>query len=479
MTQLRTGQERSYRYHRETHWDSLASTYSRRGLKSGYHRRLRTLYRNVIHPGQAVLEIGCGRGDLLAALDPSRGVGIDFSREMLRAAADLHPSLEFIHADAHDLDGVNGPFDFVIFSDLLNDLWDVQLFLEQVRRVCTPSTRIVFNFHNYLWALPLRMAQTAGFATPMLPQNWLTVEDIRGLLHLTGFEMISHRPEILFPLPVPVIEPLCNRYLSKVAPFSLLDLTNIIVAGTVPPPRVEGPAPTVSVIVPARNEAGNIAVLLERVPRMGGGTEVLFVEGGSSDGTFEAIQNEISPQRGLSVRVLRQSGVGKGDAVRLGFENATGDILMILDADMTVAPEDLPKFYRALVGKRADLINGVRLVYPMHEKAMRFFNLVANKFFSMAFTWMLGQTIKDTLCGTKALWKRDYQRIAALPDYFGGLDPFGDFDLLFGASRLNLKIIDLPVRYSDRTYGTTNITRWSHGWLLLRMAARAAKKKFI
>ena len=238
--------------------------------------------------------------------------------------------------------------------------------------------------------------------------------------------------------------------------------------------------PLVSVVVPARNESGNISEIFERTPEMGRGTELVFVEGHSTDDTFDAIEREMARDPERPVQLLRQSGKGKGDAVRLGFARARGDVLMILDADMTVAPEDLPRFLEALLSNKGEFVNGVRLVYPMQKQAMRFFNLLGNKFFSLAFSWLLGQSIKDTLCGTKALWARDYQRIAAQRSYFGDFDPFGDFDLLFGAARLNLKIVDMPIRYRERTYGTTNISRWRHGWLLLRMVVFAARRiKFV
>jgi SAM-dependent methyltransferase len=462
---------------RSQHWDALADGYDhQRGVRRGYHRRLLELYRTIIPPGQAVLDIGCGKGELLAGLEPSRGVGVDFSPRMLEHARRMHPEFVFIPADAHDLAGVTGEFDVIIFSDLVNDLWDVQLFLEQVRQHCTPATRIVFNIYSHVWETPIRLAQSLGVATPLLPQNWLTVADVRGLLLLAGFDLVGHRAEMLFPFAVPVIAPLCNRYLVKLPPFRWFHMTHVMVARPLPQPELPQALPGVSVIVPARNEAGNIAEILRRIPEMGSGTEIIFVEGNSSDDTCGAIEAAMRSHPELNCRLLCQAGTGKGDAVRLGMEQASGDILMILDADLTVAPEDLPKFYRALVEGRGEFINGVRLVYPMDDRAMRFFNLVGNKFFSMAFSWLLGQAVKDTLCGTKVLWRRDYRKIAAQRDYFGKDDPFGDFDLLFGAARLNLKIVDLPVRYGERTYGTTNISRWKHGWLLLRMALSAARR---
>jgi hypothetical protein len=105
---------------------------------------------------------------------------------------------------------------------------------------------------------------------------------------------------------------------------------------------------------------------------------------------------------------------------------------------------------------------------------------LGNKFFSIVFSWLLGQSVKDTLCGTKVTWKSNYEAIAANRAYFGDFDPFGDFDLIFGAAKLNMKIVDLPIRYRERTYGTTNIQRWKHGWLLLQMVWFAARRlKFV
>jgi glycosyltransferase involved in cell wall biosynthesis len=308
-----------------------------------------------------------------------------------------------------------------------------------------------------------------GWSNPTLFENWVTVPDISNLLWLSGFEPIRSWQEILFPIRLPLLTDFLNRFLVRFWPFRELALTNFVVARAMMGPRAD--EPTVSVVIPARNEAGNIPQIFERLPEMGKGTQLIFVEGRSSDGTLEAIHANRRRFHPASCLVLEQTGMGKGDAVRLGFSQASGDVLMILDADLTVAPESLPRFYEALVGGRGEFINGVRLVYPMEDEAMRFLNLIGNRFFSFAFSWLLGQPVKDTLCGTKALWRRDYERIATTRGDFGDLDPFGDFDLLFGAARLNLKIVDLPIRYGQRRYGTTNIRRWQHGWMLLRMLA--------
>jgi hypothetical protein len=397
---------------------------------------------------------------------------------MIERAAHRHPALQFVRGDAHDLSEVNGSFDIIILSDLLHDAWDVQGLLSGIRRLCHSGTRVIINLYSRLWELPLAIAARLGLARPVLKQNWLTVSDVRGLLHLSGFRVVRSWQEVLFPLAVPLVEPLCNRVLVRLWAVRHLALANFILARPVRTEQI--PPARVSVIVPARNEAGNVPAIFDRTPEMGAGTELIFVEGHSSDDTFGAIERAIHANPDRDARVFRQTGRGKGDAVRLGFAEATGDILMILDADLTVPPEDLPRFYEALQSGKGEFINGVRLTYPMEERAMRFANLIGNKFFSFAFSWLLGQPIKDTLCGTKVLRRNAYQDIAANRAYFGDFDPFGDFDLLFGAAKLGLEIVELPIRYRERTYGTTNIQRWRHGWLLLKMCAVAAGRiKFV
>ena len=460
----------------EQHWDSVAVAQDKlKGCGGYYHRYLSRIYRLLIAPGQRVLEIGCGRGDLLAALEPCLGVGVDFSGEMIRRARQRHPELCFIQADAHSLP-LGQAFDAVILSDLVNDVTDVQVVFEQLAHVSGPHTRVILNSYSQVWRPPLSAARKLRLATPLLPQNWLTVQDISHLLYLTDFEVIRAWPEILLPVPAPLLAGLLNRYVARLWPLCHAALTNFILARPVPCPAATPSAPTVSVVVPARNEAGNIENIISQVPAMGGGTELLFVEGGSDDDTYEVIQKALARHPERDCKLFRQKGKGKGDAVRLGFSEATGDILMILDADLTVPPDDLPRFYEALRSGKAEFVNGVRLVYPMQKHAMRYLNLLGNKFFSLAFSWLLGQPIKDTLCGTKVLWRSDYDRIAANRAYFGDFDPFGDFDLLFGAVKQNLRIVDLPVRYRERTYGETNIQRWRHGVLLLRMLLFAARR---
>jgi len=470
----------NYKNNRISHWDQVALEKDRWNVCSRYyHKRLEDVVKFIVPPGQRVVEIGCGRGDLLASLKPSYGVGVDFSAEMIKQARQNYPDLNFIQADAHELE-LKETFDFVILSDVVNDCWDVQSVFQKILKFTTPQSRIVINFYSRLWELPLGIVRKAGLAKPMMLENWLTVEDVSGLLSLSNFEVIRHWEEIIWPVRTPVIDSLMNRFIAKIWPFKIFALTHFIVAKPSHCGSTTKELPKVSVVVAARNEAGNIQRIFDRVPGMGRETELIFVEGGSTDNTYEVIEKAIADNPQCNARLFRQTGTGKGDAVRLGFNKASGDILMILDADLTVPPEDLPRFYNALYEGKAEFVNGVRLVYPMEKEAMRFFNLLGNKFFSLVFSWLLGQPIKDTLCGTKVLWKTDYERIAANRSYFGDFDPFGDFDLLFGAAKLNLKFVEVPIRYRERIYGTTNISRWKHGWLLLRMVFFALRRiKFV
>ena len=162
--------------------------------------------------------------------------------------------------------------------------------------------------------------------------------------------------------------------------------------------------------------------------------------------------------------------------MREGFAAARGDVLIILDADLTVAPEDIGKFFAIFASGRGEFVNGTRLVYPMAQGAMRFLNYLANRTFAVLFSWILSQRFTDTLCGTKAISRYDYNRLEAGRSYFGEFDPFGDFDLIFGAAKLNLKIVEIPIRYADRIYGSTQISRFRDGWLLLKMVWLAFRK---
>jgi SAM-dependent methyltransferase len=450
----------------ESYFDEFAPVADHwRRRNRGYHDLIENVYRFHVPPGRAVLEIGCGTGDLLAALAPARGVGVDLSGAMIDEARRRHPQLRFVQASGEDVE-LGEKFDVVVLSDLVPYVHDLVTLFDHVRAHCRPDTRVIINSYSRAWRPLIRAAEAVG-AKPRKPiRNWVSAPDVRNLLDVTGFETITETRRIVLPKHVPGLSLAANGLLANIWPLNHLCVTWWVVARPRPETRRET---SVSIVVPCRNERGNVRPLVERVPEIGTETEIVFVEGGSRDGTRGEIEDVVSEPRPIPTRFVEQTGTGKGNAVRDGFAAAENELLMILDGDLSVRPEDLPGFYRVWSEGTAEFVNGSRLVYDVEPGAMRFANMVGNKVFSLLLKAIMGQQVKDTLCGTKVLDRLSYGRIADGRAYFGEFDPFGDFDLLLGAARLNLKIVDLPIRYQPRTYGETNISRWRHGVLLLRM----------
>lgn len=462
------------------HLDGIRQWYDGRssdpsGVSLGYRRMLAHYYNLLVPQDASVLEIGCGSGGLLRLIKARRRVGVDLSERQIARAREQAPGCEFHVQTAETLD-LGERFDCILISDTLNFAADVQQVLECLHEHSHPGTRLIINYPSALWRPAFALARLLGIKAEDPASNWLSNEDMMGLLTLADWEPLVVQPRILCPVRALGLGSALNRWIGPLLPW--FNLTVFCVARSV---RAKQTGPlTVSVVIPARNEAGNIEAAVQRTPEMGSGTELIFVEGHSRDDTWEEIVRVAKAYPDKRIKTLKQPGRGKGDAVRAGFAVAEGDLFIILDADLTVPPEEMPKFYEAVVCGRTEFANGSRLVYPMEKAAMRFLNMCANKAFGILFTWILGQPLKDTLCGTKVLRRADYERIVSNRAFFGDFDPFGDFDLLFGAAHLNLKIVDVPVRYRDRTYGSTNIQRWRHGWLLLRMVMFAARKlKFV
>ncbi len=477
------------------HYDRLANRrdgWYRRNRR--YHDYIERALRQLVPAGQTVLELGCGTGNLLDALRPAAGYGIDLSPAMVEIGRRKYPRFALGVADAEQLEG-DRRFDVVIASDLIGELLDITAMLERVQAVSSAETRLILTFHNPALEGLLRLGQRTGLTMPPARQNWIGPNDLIDLLELSDFTVEQRHTGLALPALVPGLEAAADALPATTPLLGYLNAVNMVVA------RPRRPRPPIwplscSVIVPCRNEVGNIESAVTRIPAMGSHTEIVFVDGASSDGTAARIEEMRRRFAGIKdIRLIHQVDtvriadapldaadaptamlrLGKGDAVRKGFDAASGDVLMILDADLTVPPEDLPHFFNAVAGGKAEFANGNRLLYPMEERAMKFINYLGNKLFSGLFTWMLGQRIRDTLCGTKALRRQAYERIRAGRAEFGDFDPFGDFDLLFGAARLGLRIIDVPVRYRRRRSGVTKVRVLRHGVMLLAMSMVALR----
>jgi SAM-dependent methyltransferase len=475
LVELSSPRKRGLLDHFEANSDELDRW---REFNVAYHDDDRKFMRFLIPPGKRVLEFGCGRGDLLAALEPSYGVGIDFSAKAIEKARRRNPGLNFVLGDVEDpatLAAIEGPFDYIVMADTIGLFEDIDGTLGLVQNLCAPSTRIIIAYYSHLWEPILKLAEAMGLRSRQPKVNYIATADFLNLMDLADFEVISHEQRQLLPRRWLGLGPFINRFIAPLPGIRQLCLRTYLVGRPVRsfPDRKF----SASILIPCRNERGNIENAIRRMPKFGSAQEILFVEGNSSDGTFEECERVRDAYRdSWDIKVLKQDGKGKGDAVRKGFAAATGDVLMILDADLTMPPEALPKYHAVIETGKAEFVNGTRLVYPMENEAMRPLNFIANRCFAYLFSYLVNTRLTDTLCGTKVLLRKDYEVLARERAYFGNFDPFGDFDLIFGAAKQNLKIVETPIHYKARTFGETQISRFRDGWLLLKMVWFAYRK---
>jgi SAM-dependent methyltransferase len=458
-----------------SNFEKQAAARARWRRKAAFFHAEDTAYLQFLIPsGQRVLDLGCGAGETLAALEPSYGLGIDLSPHLIEQAQRSYPNLEFRSGNIEKretIGAIKGPFDYILVLDTFGELEDCQALLERLHALCTRETRLVVVYYSHLWHPMLRMAEWLGLRQPQPAQNVISPADLRGLAILGGFDPIKSESRLLSPFRLFGIGRVINRFVCPLPLLRRFAFRHYLIARSTE--HLQEQLRSATVVIPARNECGNIESVVRRLPKFCEVLEVIFVEGHSDDGTLEEMQRVKVAYPNHNITVLVQPREGKADAVFTGFEAARHDVLMILDADLSVPPEQLPKFWDAIRAGKGEFIVGSRLVYPMERAAMRFLNLIANKLFSYLFSWLLNQRCTDTLCGTKVLRRSDYNRLKHGRVYFGEFDPFGDFDLLFGAAKLNLKIIEIPIRYANRTYGNTKISRFRHGFQLIRMTIYA------
>lgn len=443
-----------------------------------FYGRLSSFLGFMIEPGSSAVVFRSELGQLFERLSLKRAVGVDICERMVAEAQKRHPSVEFISADPEDV-VLDGPFDYVVFYSL-GDIIDIEKAFMNARSVSSSSTRLIVVNYNYLWRPLVFLAEKLGLKVPQPTQNWLNMPVLENLLHISGFEVTKKYYQVLFPLNVPVLSWLLNNVVAKLPVVKKLCFTQILVARKAPSaPPAEGYK--VSVIIPCKNEHGNVEDAVRRVPEMGKGTEIIFCDDRSTDGTADEVRRMMEKYPERDIKLVSGPGICKARNVWTGFDAATGDILMILDADLTVIPEELPYFYDAISSGAGEFINGTRMVYPMQKQAMRTLNIVGNKFFGSAFSYLLGQRLTDTLCGTKVIWRRDWPRIKRLLGSWGITDRWGDYELIFGAAKLHLRIVEVPVHYLERTYGETKMTkRFQNGLVMLRMCLAALRKfKFV
>jgi Glycosyl transferase family 2 len=439
-----------------------------------YYEQVFQLLRFIIPPGKRVLQVGCLTPDFLHVVAPSFGVGIDLCERQVELANRRFPHLRFQVHENYDAGNV-GTFDHVIITDI-NDQADPIASLRALASVMNDQTRVIVQNYNHLWEPLLRLAERLGQKFPLPLQNWLSTPEVANILTLCDYEPLQVYRRVLAPKKIPLLSALANSFAARLPVMDRLNMICLTVAR--PLARVLGKQNhSVSVVVPCRNEVGNVAAAVERIPDLGSHTEIIFCDDKSTDGTADEVRRlqQLYPDR--DIKLYDGPGISKALNVRTGFDHARGDILMILDADLTTMPEELCYFYDVIASGKAEFVNGSRFVFPMEADAMRPLNIAGNRFFSGVFSFLLGQRITDTLCGTKALWRRHWPTIRAMAGSWGAEDRWGDYDLLFGAAKLHLRLVDLPVHYQERVSGVTKMTkRFRNGLIMARMCWAAFLK---
>lgn len=408
----------------------------------------------IVEPGKDILNVRCQTGWFLNILKPKNGVGVEISENMVGVARKLYPQFKYMISDPEKL-CINNSFDYILFNNL-EDTVDIVNSFRSLKKMCIRHTRLILYTYNDLWKPILKLAERCGIKWKTHDPNWLSEYDLRNALHLAGFEWLKTYRIILLPIPIPIVSYFFNRLVARLPGAERLCLINVLVARQSPKPIAPEDV-SISVIIPCKNEKGNIRSTVERMPDMGKYLELIFCDDNSTDGTADKIIEckKIYPNK--NIKLIHGPGICKAENVLEGFRAATCEVLMILDGDLTIMPEELPQFLLALVEGKGELINGSRFIYPFSRSAMKFGNFLGNKLFSMFFSFMLDQRIKDTLCGTKVFWRSDWENMEKLHGTWGIKDIWGDYELLFAAAKLNLRIVDLPVHYQERIYGTTKM----------------------
>ncbi len=466
------------------HYDNLADKRNRYLNRNRYyHKSILKFFRMVIPKHSNVLELGCGTGDLIGKLDTLYGVGVDISSEMIKVAEEKYPSVKFICEDAETF--VTGEkFDYIIVSGIVETIENIQILLEKVNKWTTTDTRIFIDFYNPLWYPFIKIGEKIGQKMPEKIKNWLSVDDIDNFLYVSGYQVIKRKFLLLFPKYIPLISYILNKFIGNLPIIRRLSLNSVVIARPLRP-KEDAQNKICSVVITCRDEEGNIEGLVTRIPKMGKNTEIIFVEGHSKDNTVAKIQEMIEKYPEKDIKMLKQKGIGQGDAFRYGYDEAKGDFVIWLEADLTTPPEEAIHFWDAYINNTGEYLNGSRFIYKMKKSAMPLFNFLGNRFFGVLFTTLLKQRFTDTLCGFKGISKRNYIKIREQIDYFGDFDPFGDFELIFGAIKNNLKVAEIPVHYHPRQYGESKAYGQSffsfmkHAWLLLRMSFIAFRKFII
>jgi ubiquinone/menaquinone biosynthesis C-methylase UbiE len=450
------------------HFNLIAEDYDKWKRKNAYYNsNIKSFLKMAVRPDSRVLEIGCATGENLASTRPSAGVGIDINPKMIKIAKEKFPQHTFIQSSIEDFQHPE-KFDYIIMIDLVDHAYDIIDIFEGIYKFCHPTTKIIITAINPWWEPVLSFMQKIRAKIPEGPHNFIEKRNLSKIIELLDFSVNYFGYMLLFPIYIPILSFLANRIGTRIWGINKLSFVQYAVLRPLSRNRNDLEMGC-SVVIPCYNEAGNIEEAVRRIPKMGRETEIIIVDDGSTDQTADIARRLMKGYPNLKF-IQHGSNKGKGFAVKQGFDSSAQEILMILDADMSVAPEELPRFFAPLNKGICDFVNGTRMIYPMEKQAMRFLNLLGNKIFSLIMTFIVGQHLTDTLCGTKALYKKNYRCIKM------GLDRWGDFDLLFGAAKSGNRIAEVPIHYMSRKTGESKMKTLKHGLHLAGACFRGFKE---
>jgi len=436
-----------------------------------YHKRIRKVFSFIIPPNKKILFFGSYDGKILASLRPKMGIGIEVERKIFKIAKKRHLKLKFLNI-SYDSYIPKEKFDYIILNSTLGQTTDMLRVLKNIFRACCPSTKILIYQHNYLWEGILNFAEKLSLKRKEGVQNWLSINDVKTYLEGANFQVTRIFRRTIFPLNFFGLGKVLNFIGALIPFFDFFKLDQFIIARPEPHLFPKSLPKSLTICITVRNEKGNIEKIIKSIPKICNQQEILFVEGHSTDGTKEEILKIKKKYSHKNVRVIGQPGIGQGDAIRVGFKAAKGEIIIIYEGDNTADPKDLQYFYKAMKSGKYEFIEGSRFVYPINNQTMPIINQLGNTFFAKWFSFFLGHRTTDVLCGIKSILKRDFNLIYKRWGFLGFEDPFGDFELIYGATRMGLKFGEIPTRYYSRTYGETKTRPFTHGLYLLKMAAK-------